>query len=85
MKGLLSGLIIAAFGFLLMAFSYLNYQYDPGSGPWKDAVMYLGKGQPRSEAGEFEYVTRPVHLLHISSRAESFFPGKSVSVFRAGR
>lgn len=74
MKGLLSGLIIAAFGFLLMAFSYFNYQHDPGSGPWKDAVMYLGKGRPGSEAGEFDYVTRPVRLLDISSRAESFVP-----------
>jgi hypothetical protein len=74
MKGLVSGLIIAAFGFLLMAFTYFNYQYDPGSGPWKDAVMYLGKGQPDSEAGEFEYVTRPVRLLHIPRRAESFVP-----------
>jgi len=74
MKGLVSGLIIAAFGFLLMAFSYFNYQHDPGSGPWKDAVMYLGKGQPGSEAGEFEYVTRPVRLLRIPSRAESFVP-----------
>lgn len=74
MKGLLSGLIIAAFGFLLMAFSYFNYQHDPGSGPWKDAVMYLGKGQPGSEAGEFEYVTRPVRLLDMPGRAESFVP-----------
>jgi len=74
MKGLISGLIIAAFGFSLMAFSYFNYQYDPGSGAWKDAVMYLGKGQPDSEVEEYGYVTRPVRLLDMPGRAESFLP-----------
>ena len=74
MKGLIFGLIIAAIGFSLMAFSYFNYQYDPGSSPWKDAFMYIGKGQPPSEPGEFEYVTRPIRMLPISQRAENFAP-----------
>lgn len=74
MKGLISGLIIAAVGFSLMAFSYFNYQYDPGSSLWKDALMYIGKGQPRSEPEEFEYVTRPIRLLPMSSRVENFVP-----------
>jgi hypothetical protein len=74
MKGLISGLIVLAIGFLLMAFSYFNYQYDPGSSPWKDALMYIGKGQPSSEAGEFEYVTRPIRLLPMPRRAKNFAP-----------
>jgi len=74
MKGLITWLIIAAIGFSLMAFSYFNYQYDPVSGPWKDAFMYIGKGQPRSEPGEFQYVTRPIRLLPMSNRAENFAP-----------
>ena len=74
MKGLIIGLIIAAIGFSFMAFSYFNYQYDPGSSLWKDALMYIGKGQPPSEPGEFEYVTRPIRLLPMPRRAENFAP-----------
>ncbi|MBN2592964.1 MAG: hypothetical protein JXA81_05600 [Sedimentisphaerales bacterium] len=74
MKGLIFGLIIAAIGFSLMAFSYFNYQYDPGSSLWKDAFMYIGKGQPPSESREFEYATRPIRLLPIPRRAENFVP-----------
>jgi hypothetical protein len=74
MKGLISWLIIAAIGFCLMAFSYFNYQHDPGSSPWKDAFMYIGKGQPHSEPGEYEYVARPIRLLPMSRRAEIFVP-----------
>ena len=74
MKGLIFGLIVAAIGFSLMAFSYFHYQYDPGSGPWKDTFMYIGKGQPPSKPGEFEYDTRPICLLPMSQRAENFVP-----------
>jgi len=74
MKGLIGGLIIASIGFLFMAFSYFNYQYDPGSSLWKDTLMYIGKGQSPSEPGEFEYVTRPIRLLPMSKRAKNFAP-----------
>jgi len=72
MKGLINWLIIAAIGFVLMAFSYFNYQYDPGSNPWKDAFMYIGEGQPHSEVEGVEYVTRPVRLLPMTTRVEYF-------------
>jgi len=72
MKKLLSSLIIAATGFALMAFSYFVYQYDAGPNPWKDAVMYIGKGQPHFEADGLEYVTRPVRLLPMPRRAQNF-------------
>jgi hypothetical protein len=74
MKGLIFGLIIVAIGFSLMAFSYFNYQYDPESGFWKDAFMYIGKGQPRTGPDEFEYVNRPIRLLPMSGRVENFVP-----------
>jgi hypothetical protein len=74
MKGLISGLIILAIGFSLMTFSYFYYQYDPGTSPWKDAFMYIGKGQPSSKPGEFEYITRPIRLLPLSGRAKVFAP-----------
>jgi len=74
MKGLISCLVIAVIGLSLMAFSYFNYQYDPGSSPWKDAFMYIGKVRPRSEPGEFEYVTMPIRLLPMSRRAKNFAP-----------
>jgi hypothetical protein len=57
-----------------MAFSYFDYQYDPGNGPWKNAFMYIGKGQPSSKPGEFEYITRPIRLLPLSGRAKAFAP-----------
>ena len=72
MKRLVSWLIVAAIGFVLMAFSYFNYQYDASPNPWKDAFMYIGKGQPHSEADGFEYVTRPVRLLPMPRRAQNF-------------
>jgi len=72
MKGLISWLIVAAIGFGLMAFSYFHYQYSSGSSPWKDAFMYVGKGQPDSEAEGFEYTARPVRLLPMPRRAENF-------------
>jgi hypothetical protein len=74
MRGLISGLIILAIGFSLMAFSYFNYQYDPGVSPWKDAFMYIGKGQPSSEPDELEYISRPIRLLPLSGRAKAFAP-----------
>jgi hypothetical protein len=74
MKGLISWLIVAAIGFVLMAFSYFNYQYDSGSNPWKDAFIYIGEGQPHSEAEELEYVTCPIRLLPMPLRAGSFAP-----------
>ena len=74
MKGLISGLIILAIGFSLMAFSYFNYQYDPGTSPWKDAFMYIGKGQPGSEPDELKYISRPIRLLPLSGRAKAFAP-----------
>ena len=72
MKGIINQLIVVAIGFALKAFSYFNYQYDSGSNPWKDAFMYIGKGQPHSEAEGFEYITRPVRLLAMPARAENF-------------
>jgi hypothetical protein len=74
MRGLISCLIIAAISFSLMAFSYFNYQYDPSSSPWKDAIMYIGKGLPHSESGEPEYITMPIRLLAMSRRAKNFVP-----------
>jgi len=72
MKGLINWLIVVAVGFALMAFSYFRYQHQPGSNPWKYAFMYIGKADPNSEAGRFEYVKRPIRLLPISRRAENF-------------
>ena len=72
MKGLISWLIVAAIGFGLMAFSYFHYQYDSGSSLWKDAIMYVGKGQPNSEAEGFEYTARALRLLPMPRRAKNF-------------
>lgn len=72
MKGFLSWLITAAVGFGFMAISYFNYQYESGSNTWKDAFMYIGEGQPQSEAEGIEYIARPVRLLPMSRRAEDF-------------
>lgn len=72
MRRLISWLIVVAIGFMLMAFSYFNYQYQPGPNPWKDAFMYIGKADPNSEAEGMEYVKRPIRLLPISLRAQKF-------------
>ena len=72
MKGLISWLIVTAIGFILMAFSYYNYQYEAGPNPWKDAFMYIGKAEPSSEAEGLEYVKRPVRLLPLPRRAKNF-------------
>ena len=72
MKGLINWLIVAGIGFALMAFSYFNYQYQPGPNPWKDAFMYIGKADPNSEAEGMKYFKRPIRLLPISRRAQNF-------------
>jgi len=72
MKGLINWLIIVAVGFILMAFSYFNYQHQPDSNPWKYAFMYIGKADPNLEADGFEYVKRPIRLLPMSRRVENF-------------
>jgi len=72
MKGLINWLIVVAVGFALMAFSYFNYQHQPGSNPWKYAFMYIGKADPNSEAGGLEYVKRPIRLSPMSGRAQNF-------------
>jgi len=72
MKGLINWLIVAGIGFALMAFSYFNYQYQPGHNPWKDAFMYIGKADPNSQAEGLDYVQRPIRLLPISQRARLF-------------
>ena len=72
MKSLISWLVVAAIGFMLMAFSYFNYQYDASPNPWKEALMYIGKAQPHPEAEGLEYVKRPIRLLPLASRAQNF-------------
>jgi len=72
MKRWIRWLVVAAIGFILMAFSYYNYQYQTGPNPWKNAFMYIGKADPNSEAEGLEYVKRPVHLLPIGGRAQIF-------------
>jgi len=72
MKSLIGWLFVSAMGFILMAFSYFNYQYDAGPAPWKDAFMYIGREQPGPRAEDLEYVKRPVRLLPIARRARNF-------------
>ena len=72
MKRWISWLIVAAIGFILMAFSYYNYQYQAGDNPWEDAFMYIGKADPNRQAEGLQYVKRPVRLLSITHRAEGF-------------
>jgi len=72
MKRWIRWLVVAAIGFILMAFSYYNYQYQAGDNPWKDAFMYIGKADPNRQAEDLQYVKRPVRLLPITRRAEGF-------------
>jgi hypothetical protein len=72
MKGLINWLIVAAAGFVLMVFSYFNYQHQPDSNPWKYAFMYISKADPNSEAEGLEYTKRPIRLLPMSGRAQNF-------------
>jgi len=72
MKGLINWLTVVAVGFVLMAFSYFNYQHQPFSNPWKYAFMYIGKADPNSEAEGLEYTERPIRLLPMSGRAQNF-------------
>jgi len=72
MKKLVSSLIIAAIGFVLMAFSYFNYQYQIRPDPWEDNFLYIGKAQPNPEAKDLEYEKIPVRLLPLSHRARNF-------------
>ena len=72
MKGLINWLIVAAVGFILMAFSYFHYQHQLSSNPWKYAFMYISNADPNLEAEGPEYIKRPIRLLPMSRRAENF-------------
>jgi len=72
MKRWMRWLVVAAVGFILMAFSYYNYQYQAGDNLWKNAFMYIGKADPSSEAEGLEYIKRSVRLLPIGGRAQIF-------------
>ncbi|MHC4463230.1 MAG: hypothetical protein ACYS6W_11270 [Planctomycetota bacterium] len=72
MKRWIRWLVVVVIGFILMAFSYYNYQYEAGDNPWEDAFMYIGKATPNSEAEGLEYVKRPIRLLPIGGRAQIF-------------
>jgi len=71
-KELISWICVAAIGFGLMAFSYFNYQYEPGPNPWQYAFMCIGKADPNSQVQGLEYVKRPIRLLPLSGRAQNF-------------
>jgi len=72
MKRSISGLIVAAIGLILMAFSYFNYQYQSRPDPWEDNFVYIGKAQPKPEAKDLEYEKIPVRLLPMPHRAQNF-------------
>lgn len=59
-------------GLALMAFSYYKYQYEPGENPWDNVFMYIGAGDPNCELEGLEYTRRPVRLLPLPGRAQSF-------------
>ncbi len=72
MKRWIRWLIVAAIGFILMAFSYYNYQYEAGDNPWKNAFMYIGRGDPNCEVEGLEYIKIPIRLLPLAGRAQNF-------------
>ena len=72
MKGLISWLVVAAIGFMLMVFSYYNYQYESFDNPWDNVFMYIGAADPNCEVEGLEYVRRPVRLLPLAGRAQLF-------------
>jgi len=72
MKGSINWIIVTGIGFALMAFSYFNYQYQPGPNPWENAFMYIGKAEPNMPTEGPEYNKRPIRLLPLSRQASHF-------------
>jgi hypothetical protein len=72
MKRLISWLIVAVVGFVLMLFSYYHYQEDVFDNPWEDAFMYIAAGDPNCEIEGLEYDQRPARLLPLAGRAKNF-------------
>ena len=72
MKRLISWLVVAVVGFVLMLFSYYYYQDDVVDNPWEYAFMYIGAGDPNCELEGLEYDQRPVRLLPLAGRAQLF-------------
>ncbi|UCG47089.1 MAG: hypothetical protein JSU94_16515 [Phycisphaerales bacterium] len=71
MNRIVSFLGVAVIGFVVMAFAHFNYQ-EAEQGPWKDSVMYIGKGEPGPEAADIQHIRRPIRLLGVSGRAQAF-------------
>ncbi|MHC4105818.1 MAG: hypothetical protein ACYSR9_12825 [Planctomycetota bacterium] len=72
MKRLISWLVVAVVGFVLMLFSHYHYQDEAGDNPWEYAFMYIGSGDPNCELEGLEYDQRPARLLPLADRAQIF-------------
>jgi len=72
MRKLISWLFVTVVGFVLMAFSYYRYEYEPGDSPWDNVFMYIGADDPNCEVEGLKYDQRPVRLLPLAGRAQLF-------------
>ena len=72
MKNIITWLGITAIGFLMMLFSYLNYQRVTEDIYWKDSLLYIGKDEPNERADDLQYTSVSVYLFEPSVFAEIF-------------
>lgn len=72
MKKMICWLIVAGIGFVVMLFSYFCYQHDPGVGPWKEGVVYVGKTEPNAPLDQVQYVEKPIRFLPVPQQAAAF-------------
>ncbi|HUT31683.1 MAG TPA: hypothetical protein VMX13_17980 [Sedimentisphaerales bacterium] len=73
MKKLACWIIVSAAGLALMSLSHFYCQRMPGA---KDAsqegIIYVGKGEPNSQPGEFEFTKGTVLLSGLSARGQQY-------------
>ena len=60
------GLLVLLTGFGLMLFSYSNFGRIDKSGPWADAFMYFGKGEPEKTDDAVPFTEARLRLLPLS-------------------
>lgn len=79
MKNIIIWLIVTAVGFLMMLFSYLNYQRITEDTYWKDSILYIGQGEPNNPPQSLQYTTVRVYLFEPSA----FVKGLSKAIAQA--
>ncbi|MHC4501466.1 MAG: hypothetical protein ACYS21_20435, partial [Planctomycetota bacterium] len=73
MKNVACWIIVSVAGLALMSLSHFCCQRMPGAkDPSQEGIIYVGKGEPNSQTGEFEFTKGSLLLASLSARGQQY-------------